>query len=123
MYWFMRSAVVSIYGGEMVCWFMRSESIKSYFPWPTNSPGPNPLDFYLRAFVKHEVFAANPQSIDETKELIRSILAAIPQETLQRTIGNFDRRLDLCIAAHGGILKRINTVYTVKKCSVLFFAQ
>ena len=80
-------------------------SIKSSFPWPANSPDLNPLDFYLWGFVKHEVFAANPQSIDETKELIRNIPAAIPQATLQRTIGYFERRLDLCgvrIAARGG---------------------
>ena len=77
--------------------------IKSPFPWPTNSLDLNPLDFYLWGFVKHAVFAANPQSIDEAKELIRNIIAAMPQATLQRTIENFDSRLDLRIAARGAL--------------------
>jgi len=88
--------------------------IKPSFPWPANTPDLNPLDFNLWGFVKHEVFAANPQSIEETKEMVRNILAAIPQATLQRTIGNFERRLDLCnecaLRPVGGTLKRRKSV-------------
>ena len=86
-------------------------SIESSFPWLANSSDLYPLHFYLWELVKQEVFAANPQSIAETKELIRTILAEIPQATLQRTIGNFECRLDLCIAALGGPLKRRNSAY------------
>ena len=80
-------------------------SIKTAFPWPANSPDLSPLEFYMWGYVKSQVFAANPQTTGEVKNIIMDTVASIAQPVLRRAVDNFVRRIERCTAARGGIFE------------------
>lgn len=70
--------------------------------WPPCSPDLTSPDFYLWGYLKNVVFAERPTTEANMKDRIRRACAAIPRETLLRTVQHFQRRLHLCLEANGG---------------------
>ena len=54
-------------------------------PWPSYSQDINLPDYFLRGYLKDRVYKNNPQ----TREDIRKEIRRIPQEMLNRVVGNF----------------------------------
>ena len=69
--------------------------------WPLCSPDLNPMDFYLWGHVKKAVYRTKSRSIDELKQRITDILAAIPRGHLHNAFREFERRIRLIIANNG----------------------
>jgi len=70
--------------------------------WPPCSPDLTSPDFYLWGYLKNVVFAQRPTTRADMKDRIRRACAAIPRETLLRTVQHFQRRLNLYLEANGG---------------------
>ncbi|XP_058805440.1 uncharacterized protein LOC131672314 [Phymastichus coffea] len=69
--------------------------------WPASSPNLTSPDFFLWGYVKNVVFAQRPTSREDMMERIRTACAAIPRETLLRTVDSFERRVRMCLQANG----------------------
>lgn len=70
--------------------------------WPPCSPDLTSPDFYLWGYLKNVVYAERPTTRDDMIVRIRQACRSIPRATLLRTVENFQRRLNLCLAANGG---------------------
>ena len=70
--------------------------------WPPCSPDLTSPDFYLWGFLKNVVFAERPTTREDMQDRITRACAAIPRQTLLRTVRNFQRRVNLCLQANGG---------------------
>lgn len=69
--------------------------------WPPRSPDLTSLDFFLWGYIKDVVFARRPTTREDMIERIRATCAAINRNTLLNTVRSFERRLQLCLDAHG----------------------
>lgn len=69
--------------------------------WPPNSPDLTSPDFYLWGYLKNVVFSQRPTTRDDMMDRIRQACAAIPRETLLRTVQHFERRINRCQRADG----------------------
>ena len=56
-------------------------------PWPSYSQDLNPLDYFLRGYLKDRVRENNPQT---REDIIRKEIRRIPQEMLNRVVDNFN---------------------------------
>ena len=66
-----------------------------------------PLDFFLWGYVKDMVYADAPQSIQELKEKIRSVIDKIEPQMCKNVMGNFMKRAWSCKRSHGGHMNDI----------------
>ncbi|KZC04047.1 hypothetical protein WN55_03832, partial [Dufourea novaeangliae] len=64
--------------------------------WPPRSCDLTPLDYFLWGYVKDQVNADNPQSIEALKTNIRRVIGEIEQQLCKNVIENFDKRIDVC---------------------------
>ena len=55
----------------------------------------------------HKKFAQRPTTRVDMMDRIQRACAAISRETLLRTIGSFERRVNLCLQANGGNFKQL----------------
>ena len=81
-------------------------SKKAAFPWPARSPDLNPLDFFMRGFLKARVYQAQPRNLTELKASIRAVLATVTRDMCQRVMTNLQRRLRGCVAAGGQVFEQ-----------------
>lgn len=84
-------------------WIGRRGSVE----WPPNSPDLTSPDFFLWGYVKNVVFQQRPTTREDMMERIRRACAAIPRETLLRTVSSFERRVNLCLQANGQIFEHL----------------
>ncbi|GFN76491.1 transposable element tc3 transposase [Plakobranchus ocellatus] len=70
--------------------------------WAPHSPDLCPPDFYLWGYLKDNVYINNPQTISDLKAVITQKIRQIPREECVRVIGNFTRRLQVCLQRGGG---------------------
>ena len=75
--------------------------------WAAHSPDLNPPDFYLRGYLKDNVYENNPQTIPELKRAITTKIRAIAVDECVRVIDNFARRLQVCLQCGGAHLEHI----------------
>ena len=54
-------------------------------PWPSYSQDLNPPDYFLKGYLKDRVYENNPQT---REDIIRKEIKWIPQEMLNRVVGN-----------------------------------
>ncbi|GFO30798.1 transposable element tc3 transposase [Plakobranchus ocellatus] len=78
-----------------------------YCEWAPHSPDLNPPDFYLWGYLKDNVHINNPQTIPDLKAVITPKIRQIPREECVRVIGNFARRLQVCLQRGGGHMEHI----------------
>ncbi|GFV83926.1 histone-lysine N-methyltransferase SETMAR [Trichonephila clavipes] len=62
--------------------------------WPPRSCDLTPLDYFLWGYVKSSVYADKPQTLDQLKDNIRSVIADIRPQMLEKVIENWTSRLD-----------------------------
>ena len=70
--------------------------------WPARSPDLTACDYWLWGHLKHLVYQSQPESIDELKEKIRGAFQAITDDQRLSAIGDFNRRIRLCLQRNGG---------------------
>ncbi|KZC04651.1 hypothetical protein WN55_00727, partial [Dufourea novaeangliae] len=58
--------------------------------WPPRLRDLTPLDYFLWGYVKHQVYADNPQSIEALKTNIRRVVGEIEPQLCKHVIENFD---------------------------------
>ncbi|GBO19104.1 hypothetical protein AVEN_120695-1 [Araneus ventricosus] len=69
--------------------------------WPPYSPDLNPCYSFLWGYIKDKVYAENPQSTEDLKTAIQTVIVSIETSTLQRVMQNFAFRLRHIIAIDG----------------------
>ena len=71
-------------------------------PWPSYSQDLNPLDYFLKGYLKDRVCENNPQT---REDIIRTEIRRIPQEIISRVVNNFNVRVAFVLpyssAVHG----------------------
>lgn len=75
--------------------------------WPPRSPDLTSPDFYLWGYLKNVVFERPVIDRQDTMDRIRTACRSIPREVLLRTIGEFERRIQLCIQQNGGVFEHL----------------
>ncbi|GBN28474.1 hypothetical protein AVEN_90995-1 [Araneus ventricosus] len=75
--------------------------------WPPYSPDLNPCDSFLWGYIKDKVYAGNPQSIEDLKTAIQTVIESIETSTLQRVMQNFALRLRHIIATDGRHIEHV----------------
>lgn len=77
-------------------------SLRGDREWPPHSPDLNPLDYFLWAQLKREVFAKNPKTLNQLRQFIDESFVNLPQAVLSASIDNFPFRLLAVLANEGG---------------------
>jgi len=77
--------------------------------WPPNSLDLNPLDYYVWGdMLEHyDTFQPKPKSIDELKDALQSIWDELPQNSINKAVLSFTKRLWACVKAGGGYFEHI----------------
>ncbi|GFV03226.1 DUF4817 domain-containing protein [Trichonephila clavipes] len=75
--------------------------------WPPRSSDLTPLDNFLWSYVKSLVNADKPQTLDHLEDNIRSVIADIRPQMLEKIIENWTSRLDYIRASHGSPMPEI----------------
>lgn len=70
--------------------------------WPPNSPDLNPVDYSVWGMLQQLVYRQRIRDIEHLKEVLTACWDEISQDTINRAIGQFRKRLSLVIAANGG---------------------
>ncbi|GFU13798.1 transposable element Tc3 transposase [Trichonephila clavipes] len=66
-----------------------------------------PLDYFLWGYVKSLVYADKPQTLDHLEDKIRSVIADIRSQMLEKVIENWTYRLDYIRASRGSSMPEI----------------
>ena len=70
--------------------------------WPPRSPDLSPCEFFLRGYVKGQVFVPPfPANIEEMKQRITATLETVTKDMLQRVWHELEYRLDVCRVTGG----------------------
>ncbi|CAK9799157.1 hypothetical protein ANTPLA_LOCUS1913 [Anthophora plagiata] len=72
--------------------------------WPPRSPDLTSPDFFLWGYLKGQVYANKPTTIEELKDNIRKEIQEITQETCENVMKNVVERARICKAARGSHL-------------------
>lgn len=75
--------------------------------WPSRSCDLSPLDFFLWGYTKDKVYTNNPQTLEQLKDNIREVIAAVQPAMCKKVIENYVKRIEVCKAALGGHLNDI----------------
>ncbi|GFW75046.1 uncharacterized protein TNCV_447521 [Trichonephila clavipes] len=75
--------------------------------WPPRSCGLTPLDYFLWGYVKSLVYADKPQTLDHLEDNVRSVIADIRPQMLEKVIENWTSRLDYIRASRGSPMQEI----------------
>ena len=69
--------------------------------WPPCSPDPTPCDYFLWGAIKDKVYRTQPTDLNDLEQRIRQAFNELPQNVIDRTIGDFYHRLKRCIEING----------------------
>ncbi|GFX37127.1 putative DD41D transposase [Trichonephila clavipes] len=75
--------------------------------WPPRSCDLTPLDYFLWGYVKSLVYADELQTLVHLEDNIRSVIADIRPQTLEKVIKNWTSRLDYIRASRGSPMPEI----------------
>ncbi|GFX76512.1 transposable element Tc3 transposase [Trichonephila clavipes] len=75
--------------------------------WPPRSCNLTPLDYFLMDYVKSLVYADKPRTLDHLEDNIRSVIADIRPQMLEKVIENWTSRLDYIRASRGSHMPEI----------------
>jgi len=78
--------------------------------WPARSPDLTLPDVFLWGFLKDRVFRRRTMTIQELKQTVVDEAAAIDEDLRRRVYGNFQTRLQQCIALNGGHLPGVQKI-------------
>jgi len=90
--------------------------------WPSNSPDLNPLDYHVwRAMLERcKSFQSKPENIDELKKVLQLIWDQQPQDSINKAILSFAKRLRVCVKASVGHFEH-TLKWTTRTCQILVF--
>lgn len=74
-------------------------------PWA--APDLNPYDFFLWGYLKDNVYASNPTTLQNLKTAITRFTRAILADMCNRVIGNFAVRSNECLNQRGAHIEHI----------------
>ena len=79
--------------------------------WPPNSPDLNPLDYFVWSAMlqSYERFSPKPATVAELKTVLQAIWISIPQQSIDRAVLSFRKRLQACIQQEGGHFEHLLT--------------
>lgn len=75
--------------------------------WPPRSPDLSICDFFLWGYLKSRVYIKKPRTLDDLKNSIRQEIEAVPNEMLENSVRNFQKRIQICMQQEGRHLKDI----------------
>jgi len=72
--------------------------------WPPNSPDFNSLYYHVWGAIleRYKSFQPKPENIDELKKVLQLIWDQLPQDSINKAILSFPKRLRACVKAGGG---------------------
>ena len=77
-------------------------------PWPRRSPDATPCDFFLRGYVKDQVYVPPlPASIPDLKVRIKAANETITADMLQTVWNELDYRVDVCRITKGAHIEHL----------------
>ena len=82
-------------------------SRKTAYPWPSHSPDLNPLDFRVWGFLKDQMGGQRFGSLRELKDTITAHAKKTTRAQCQAVVGNFLRRVKVCIDRGGRHLENL----------------
>ena len=93
-------------------------------PWPPRSPDLTPCDFFLWGFVQSKMYVDSPSTIQELEAKITARMQSIPQDLIDSSIKNYEKRINQLIDNVGAVLKLLCHHYdffvNTKCCSLRF---
>ena len=85
--------------------------MNNYDEWLPNSPDLNPFDYHVWGATgmleRYKTFQPKPNTIDELKKVLQTILDDLPQNSINMTILSFVKRLRACVTAWGGHFEHV----------------
>ena len=71
--------------------------------WPPNSPDLNPLDFYVwgAMLARYQAYQPKPENKEQLRAVLEEIWMSLPQESINKAILSFRKRLRACVRAEG----------------------
>ncbi|GBM00065.1 hypothetical protein AVEN_214132-1 [Araneus ventricosus] len=69
--------------------------------WTPRSPDLNPLDFFLREYIKQRVYATPPPTLQELRNPITDACASVSPAMLYNVQREVQSRVQMCIVAEG----------------------
>uniref|UniRef100_A0A914D1J2 Uncharacterized protein n=1 Tax=Acrobeloides nanus TaxID=290746 RepID=A0A914D1J2_9BILA len=70
--------------------------------WPPNSPDLSPLDYSIWSILEEKACSKPHPNLESLKKALKKAWKEINLETLIKTVDDFPKRLEACIAANGG---------------------
>ena len=64
--------------------------------WPARSPDLSACDYFLWGYLKSRAFISKPKTIAELKQMIKEVIAAIPEQMTRRVMEYLGVRLKQC---------------------------
>jgi len=77
--------------------------------WPPNSSDLNPLDYHAWGpmLERYKTFQPKPNTIDELKKVLQTIWEDLPQNSINKDILSFVKRLRAYVKAWGGHFEHV----------------
>ena len=107
----------SIWNGPTVAtaisWEKRKPALEgngclTFCTWPPPSPDPTVCDFFLRGFIKDNVYVPPlPKTLPELRERINTAIGNVTQDMLERVWREWEYRLDICHVTRGAHIECI----------------
>jgi len=74
--------------------------------WPPNSPDLNPLDYHVWGAMleRYKTFQPKPNTTDELKKVLQTIWDDLPQNSINKAVLSFIKKLRACVKAGGDTL-------------------
>jgi len=71
--------------------------------WPPNSPDLNPLDYHVWGVMleKYQQYSPKPKNLTELRTVLENIWNELQQESINRAILAFRKRLTACVEVNG----------------------
>lgn len=82
-------------------------SLRGDVNWPARSPDLAPCDYFLWGYLKSVVYNNRPRTLEALQNNIRTEIANIPRDMLERVERNFRIRLNQCINNEGRHLQDV----------------
>jgi len=75
----------------------------------TNSPDLNPFDYHVSEAMleRYKTFQPKPNNIDELKKVLQTIWDDLPQNSINKAVLSFIKRLRACVKAGGGHFEHV----------------
>jgi len=72
--------------------------------WPPNSSDLNPLDYHIWGAMleRYKTLQPKPNTVNELKTVLQTIWEDLPQNSINKTILSFVKRLQACVKAGSG---------------------